>query len=113
MLFRSLNDYLKHYRNEFIKKDSPLLFFNNHGNKLSREECYIILKQIIKRATINKKISPHKIRHSFPTHLLENGADLQSVQEMLGHSDISTTQIYAKLGKSKLKEVYSKAHPRA
>lgn len=107
-----LDIYLNQYRDKFIKKESYLLFFNNHGNKLSREEFYIILKQVINKTSINKKISPHTIRHSFATHLLENGADLRSIQELLGHSDISTTTIYTHISNQKIKDEYQQFHPR-
>lgn len=109
---RILNIYLNQYRDKFIKKESSLLFFNNHGNKLSREEFYIILKQVIEQTSINKKVSPHTIRHSFATHLLENGADLRSIQELLGHSDISTTTIYTHISNQKIKKEYQQFHPR-
>ena len=107
-----LSDYLNNYRKEFIKKESSLLFFNNHGNKLIRYEFYIILKQFIRKTSVNKKVSPHTIRHSFATHLLENGADLRSIQELLGHSDISTTTIYTHISNQKIKEEYQQFHPR-
>ncbi|MFQ8705237.1 MAG: site-specific tyrosine recombinase XerD [Thomasclavelia sp.] len=109
---RILDIYLNNYRDQFIKKESSLLFFNNHGNKLSREEFYIILRQVIDKTSINKKISPHTIRHSFATHLLENGADLRSIQELLGHSDISTTTIYTHISNQKIKTEYQQFHPR-
>lgn len=108
-----LNEYLQLYRHQFLKNNnSLLLFFNNHGNKLKREECYAILKQIVNQTTINKNISPHSIRHTFATHLLENGADLRSIQELLGHSDISTTTIYTHISNQKVQQEYKLFHPR-
>ena len=110
--------YLKIYLNEFRRKlcpneDSTIMFVNFHGQKMTRQGFWKVIKYYAAKAKINKIITPHTLRHSFAVHLIENGADLQVIQEMLGHSDISTTQVYSKLNKNKVKEVYSKTHPRA
>ena len=108
----AVNDYILNSR-PIMAKDENSLFVNCNGAKLSRQGFWKIIKQYQKQAGISADITPHTLRHSFAAHLLENGADLKSIQEMLGHSDISSTQIYSQLMNSRLKDVYEKAHPRA
>lgn len=110
----AIKDYLVYYRPALMKnKNHEILFVNHHGNPLSRQGFFKLIKQRAIEVGINEDISPHKLRHSFATHLLECGADLRSVQEMLGHSDISTTQIYTHVTNTRLASIYKTYHPRA
>jgi len=109
-----LESYLSGIRPHMIGRiDESALFVNMSGERMSRQGFWKILKHYQELAHIDKDITPHTLRHSFAAHLLENGADLRSIQEMLGHVDISSTQVYAQLVKKQLKDVYHKAHPRA
>tara|TARA_B100002052_G_scaffold233932_2_gene217062 strand:+ start:14814 stop:15740 length:927 start_codon:yes stop_codon:yes gene_type:complete len=106
--------YIEGHRSSFIKKNNSngFLFLNNRGQSLSRMGLWNIIKKRAENTVINKKITPHIFRHSFATHLIEGGANLVAVQQMLGHSDVSTTQIYTHLDKSYLKEIHKSHHPR-
>jgi integrase/recombinase XerD len=114
MSIAALHDYLNKSRSLLIQtNEEKALFVNINGRRLTRQGFWKIIKQYKNLAKINKDITPHTLRHSFAAHLLENGADLRSIQEMLGHSDISSTQVYAQIAKNKIKEIYKKTHPRA
>lgn len=111
----ALKRYLEYGRPNFLleNRTEDSLFLNHHGKRLSRQGFWKILKKLANDAGIKNELTPHTLRHSFATHLLQNGADIKAVQEMLGHADISTTQIYTQFSKTRLKDVYSKFHPRA
>ncbi|GEK27789.1 site-specific tyrosine recombinase XerD [Furfurilactobacillus siliginis] len=109
-----LEKYMTDIRPQLVHgQPTTTIFVNAHGRKLTRQGVWKNLKAQVKAAGITKGVTPHTLRHSFATHILENGADLRVVQELLGHADISTTQIYTHISKQRLTEVYKKAHPRA
>ena len=111
---KAVSDYLENGRPKLVKKRGvQALFLNYLGKRLTRQGFWKIIKKYARDQGINKDITPHTLRHSFATHLLANGADLRSVQELLGHADVATTQIYTHLTNVKLKEIYLKTHPRA
>ena len=111
---KALSAYIKDIRPQLLADpEEKALFVNMNGERMSRQGFWKIVKHYQETAGISKDITPHTLRHSFAVHLLENGADLRSIQEMLGHADISSTQIYTHVVKKHLKDVYQKAHPRA
>ena len=111
---KALTDYMTLVRPQMIlRPDEQSLFVNVSGERMSRQGFWKIIKHYQKKAGIEKDITPHTLRHSFAAHLLENGADIHAIQEMLGHADISSTHVYSQLVKKQLKDVYNKAHPRA
>lgn len=107
-----LQDYMKNYRSQF-KPKCQNLFLNKHGQPMSRNNFYHILQILVDNSLLHKHVTPHTLRHTFATHLLEHDADLRSIQEMLGHSDISTTTIYTHVSQNKTIEEYQKLHPRS
>ena len=110
----SLKEYIEQARDVLIKNENEhALFVNINGGRLTRQGFWKIIKYYKEQAHITKDITPHVLRHSFATHLLQNGADLKAIQTMLGHSDISSTQIYMQFQDEGLKDIYKKAHPRA
>ena len=111
---RALSEYITEVRPQLVDAvDETALFVNMNGERMSRQGFWKIVKCYQEKAGIVKDITPHTLRHSFAAHLLENGADLKSIQEMLGHADISATQIYTQVVNQRLRDVYSMAHPRA
>ena len=111
---KALQDYIKGVRPQLIADtEETALFVNMNGERMSRQGFWKIIKHYQEKAGIKKEITPHTLRHSFAAHLLENGADLHAIQEMMGHSDISSTQVYTQLVKQNLKAVYNKYHPKA
>jgi len=110
---KAVKEYLEKGRPKFPQKDKEALFLDKNGKRLTRQGLWEMVKKYVKKTGVKEQTSPHTLRHSFATHLLEKGADLRSVQEMLGHADISTTQIYTSVSRERLKRIYLKAHPRA
>jgi integrase/recombinase XerD len=109
----AITEYITKARTHLKKIPGDILFVNSRGSEISRVGFYKTLKKLAKQAGIEKEISPHTLRHSFASHLLENGVDLRMVQELLGHEDISTTQIYTHISRKQLKAVYEQYHPRS
>lgn len=109
----AIDNYLNVIRRKIAKDGEPALFVNMNGGRMTRQGFWKIVKFYAESAKIEKTIMPHTLRHSFAVHLLENGADILSIQSMLGHSDISSTQVYTKVINKRLKDIYTKAHPRA
>ena len=109
----ALKEYINDERNFMLDENSDALFVNINGTRLTRQGFWKIIKSYTEKANINKDITPHTLRNSFAAHLLENGADIKSLQEMLGHADVSSTQIYTSIIKNKINEVYKNAHPLA
>ena len=109
----ALYKYVNEYRNSLVKFPTDMLFLNNHGNKMSRSGFFKIIQKIADDKGIKKEISPHTLRHSFATHMLECGADLRSIQELLGHENMSTTSIYTHVRSDLLRDAYDKYHPRS
>jgi len=108
----ALEEYINNYRDYLIKKETNYVFLNKDGNRISRQGFFKILKSLCKEAGINKEISPHTLRHSFATNLLNNGADLRVIQELLGHENLETTEIYSHLSNKKIEDDYNN-HPHA
>lgn len=108
-----IKKYLEKDRDFFLHgQDSPYVFLTKNGKDISREQVYQIVQRVANNSAINKRFSPHSLRHTFATHLLENGADLRSIQELLGHSDINTTTVYTHISNTKLQKEYQQFHPR-
>lgn len=109
----ALRTYIRLGRPALMSADTKALFLGNRGGRLTQRSVERLIKKWVKKAGIDKKVTPHTLRHSFATHLLDRGADLRSVQELLGHSSLSTTQVYTHITKERMKSVYDSAHPRA
>jgi len=110
----SVAEYIKEVRPHLAhNKDEPALFLNPRGERLTRQGFWQKIKEYAKSANLDTQISPHTLRHSFATHMLSGGADLRSVQELLGHANISTTQVYTRLTTEHIRRTYEKSHPRA
>ena len=111
---KAVEEYLERARLQLLKKpDEKALFLNHRGNRLTRQGLWLIIKRYVEQLGIETSVTPHTLRHSFATHLLDGGADLRNVQELLGHANISTTQVYTQVSSDHLRSVYDKAHPRA
>ncbi|MGQ9684132.1 MAG: site-specific tyrosine recombinase XerD [Anaerolineae bacterium] len=111
---RSVEDYIERARMQLAKKpEQKALFLNHRGNRLTRQGLWLIIKRYVQELGIKAPVTPHTLRHSFATHLLNGGADLRNVQELLGHANISTTQVYTQVSSERLRTAYDEAHPRA